>query len=226
MWERILFMAALVLVSVPSYALAEAPKKGKLCQGRMTQIEVVPTFGVVEEDHSLMTTADLTTPAGWDTSLIPHITIEPRLTAQNTYTRVVKDQESCQILNKAQISYRIDVMLHLSNNFTQGGCQYNQVQSHKAQHVSVVKNFMVQSTPLLQNYLEGSLKGRAAVSDVEIGSEKAQAKLNETMNNILAGYAKYLEREHATLQSQIVDTTAEMEKMYTTCPEWSPAAGP
>lgn len=217
-------MAMLMLVSLPHSAQAADPVKGKLCEGRSTQVDVVQTLGSISEDVSLMTAADLTTPAGWDTSLVVHIESSPNLRAQNHYTPIKKDKESCLILDKTTIAYRIDLTLHISNTFPAGSCQYKQVQAHKDMHVAVARDFVQQSAPVLKNYMEQAMKGRAG-KPYRIRSNDAQAELDETMNNILASYAKYLSSEHSKLQKQIVDNTVEMEKMYTGCPEWAPAAG-
>ena len=221
MLKSLLLLPVLGLFILPHGASANANTVKAKCEGLTPEVEVIPTFGHVEQDRSLRA-VNLNSKDAWGDLMVDHIESKAALKPNNTFSilKPEKGTDFCVILTNVKILYKLDVTLKLVDDYPKDSCEYKETIAHAEQHIAVAKDFLAQTSPMLRDYIVENMNGRAGMMSYVSVTDQAEAKLSQTMNNILNDYSQYLQVEHKKAQRRVVDIDAEHDRLKTACPDW------
>lgn len=213
----LLFLLGLVTFSYSAQAKV-------ICNGFTPEVEVVPSFGPVVKDRSLRA-VDLHSDDAWGGMMVNHIDgkadLKPAL--QFRIQKSARSNEICVIVSKIKILYRFNSTLQLLDDYPKDTCEYGQITAHEELHIALAKDFLKQTTPMLRDYVIKSMTGRAGKASYLHLQDEEETSFQESVNDILSNYAKYLDQEHRAAQKKVVDVSPAQEKIYAACPDWKPS---
>lgn len=222
MLKSLLLLPILGFIAFSQAAYANANTNTKVyCEGLTPDIEIVPTFGHVEQDRSLRAVY-LGSKDAWGQFMGDHVDARTYLKSSNTFTvrRPKKGTDVCVVLSHVKILYKLDLTLKLIDDYPKDSCEYKETVAHADRHIAVAKEFLVQTAPILKEYISDNMNGRAGMMIYHSYQDRAEAQLSQTMNNILGNYMHYVQQEHRRFQREVVDVAAERARLSKACPGW------
>lgn len=189
------------------------------CVGKPLNIEVVPSFGHVERDMTLRA-VDMTTPKAWGQAMVAHLGGQIKLTAQTAYKIEMDGKSACVLQVETVVLYKLDTKIRARNPYETESCEYKQLTAHEQQHIDAAKAFLQQSAPQLKAYLITAMDGLTSFMTTRDDRVRAQLYLEQTMNNRLAEYERFLNAEFLRTQAAGLDTHERMTQMFAQCPGW------
>lgn len=189
------------------------------CEGKPLNLEVVPSFGHVERDLTLRA-VDMTTSKAWGQAMVAHLGGQVKLTAQTAYKIEMDGKSACVLQVETVVLYKLDTKIRIKNTYDSESCEYKQLAAHEQQHIEAAKEFLKQSAPQLKEYLITAMNGQTSFMTTRDDRVRAQIYLEQTMNNRLAEYERFLNAEFVRTQAVGLDTDAQMKQMFAQCPGW------
>lgn len=216
MLKRLFLLSVLGVI-----AFSHSAQAAVICNGFTPEVEVVPSFGHIQKDRSLRA-VDLHSEDAWGRLMVNHIDGKADLKSdlQFRIQKAAKSNEICVILSKVKILYRLDPTLQMIDDYPKDSCEHKQIIAHEEVHIAVAKDFLSQTTPMLKDYVLKSMDGRAGKASYLHLQDQDKVSFEESINDILSNYARYLNQEHREAQKRVVDGPATREKIYAACPDW------
>lgn len=216
MLKSLLLLYFFGLILLPQDAHA-----AKFCEGHTPEVEIIPTFGHIEKDRSLRA-VNLNSQDAWGDLMVDHIEGKSSLKSHNSFTvhTAKTGTDVCVALSQVKILYKLDVTLKVVDDYPKDSCEYKETIKHEERHIAVAKDFLAQTSPLLRDYVLENMKGSSTVIIDASHTDRAEVKLNKTMNNLLEAYSQHLLQEHRKAQRQVVDIPDERAKIIAACPDW------
>ena len=187
--------------------------------GQPLKIEVVPSFGHVSRDMTLRS-VDLSTPKAWGTAMVAHLGAQIKLSQQTAYKIEMDGNSACVLQVETVVLFKLDTKIRSKNQYDPDSCEYKQVEAHEQRHILAAKEFMKQSVPMLKEYLITAMDGLTSFSTNRDDRVAAQLYLEQTMNNRLDEYERYMNSEFIRTQSVGLDSPEQMTQMFAQCPGW------
>jgi hypothetical protein len=211
----------LLLLVLGFVALPQVAKADPLCGGYNPEIDIVPMFGNIERDRSLRA-VNLNSRDAWGDLMVDHIDARVSLKSHNTFTtkKPKKGSDVCVILSAVKILYKLDVTLKVIEDYPKDSCEYKESIAHQERHIALSKDFLQQTVPMLRDYIAENMKDQAGLTSYVSHTDRYEAQLNRTMNNLLDIYTQHMQHEHRRVQRELIDVPAERAKLMAACPDW------
>lgn len=202
---------------VPVPAPVQMPVPMSFCDLFTPTFEVVPVYNKPVMDHSLGT-ADMYSVESPLGDNIGHQSGKTKIRATPVFGTVSEGSETCIFLEDVTIVFSIDSTVRIPNEYPEESCEYKQIVQHENQHMAATNEFINQTLPSLKTYLQEQMHGQGGTPLMRMRQEEAQMYLQQLLERKIAAYARYLNDEYRKLHQNIIDSPAEMKKVYAACP--------
>lgn len=174
-------------------------------------------------DHSLGTR-----PVNFDESPlgdnVGHQSGKAILTPSMVYNLASEGGETCVYIEELSVVVRMDTTVRIPNVYETDSCEDVQIGQHEERHMAATKDFVNQTVPYVKGSLQRDMKGLGGTSMLGRQDEdEARLYLKQVVEKKLAEYSRYLNDEYRKLHQDVIDSPAEMKKVYAACPGgWQP----